>query len=268
MSTGPVTKLYEQFEPAERLALLREAMARQDHAEANRLGQSCPRRDYTQVDAAFGDRMDHAFDTMAVVCIDLRALWAKLDILHWAIGTARLMATHHQITATFAFMDGERFAKRLPQLDFFSRERQPEEDDGLGEEDDDEEHAADEQDDEAELSAPQVLRTSSHREGELARRMMAVEDRVQGMTDTVFLALFRTAHEHAQQLANTWEAFGRFCRDRVGVTPETMLDAWGFPIAADFKGMLKRYERVKPDPAKVDEYFGLITSSWDKRFGE
>jgi hypothetical protein len=266
MSAGPVTKLYEQFEPEERLTLLLEAMAWQDHAEANRLGKSCPRCSYSQVDAAFGDRMDMAFDTMAVVCIDLRALWAKLDILHWAIGTARLMATHHQITATFAFMDGERFAKRLPQLDFFSKDREPDDDDHK------EENGGEATDgpaeDDAPPTAPQPVRASRHREGELARRMMAVEDRVQGMTDTVFLALFRTAHEHAQQLANTWEAFGRFCRTRVGVEPDVMLDAWGFPIAQDFREMLKRYEDVKPDEARVDEYFGLITSTWDKRFGE
>jgi hypothetical protein len=47
-----------------------------------------------------------------------------------------------------------------------------------------------------------------------------------------------------------------------------MLDAWGYPIAKDFTDMLARYEHVKPQPAKVDEYFGLITGPWDQRFGE
>ena len=46
--------------------------------------------------------------------------------------------------------------------------------------------------------------------------MMAVEDRMQAMTDVVFAHLFQAAHDHAQQLAEMWEAFGRFCRTRVG----------------------------------------------------
>ncbi len=80
---GDPTKLYEQFQPPERLTLLLEAMARDDADEAGRLQRTCPRLTYTMQDAEFGERWAMAFDIMAVVCIDLRAMWAKLHLLEW-----------------------------------------------------------------------------------------------------------------------------------------------------------------------------------------
>jgi hypothetical protein len=104
-------------------------------------------------------------------------------------------------------------------------------------------------------------------DGEFARRMMAVEDRVQGMTDSVFASLFQAAHDLATQLVNSWAAFGRFCQERLGVSPETMLHAWGFPIADDLVAMLKRYEHIQANPTAVDAFFNQICSSWDSKFG-
>ena len=50
MATDP-TKLYDRFEPPERLTLVLEAMAGDDDGEVGRLQRSCPRRTYTQQDA-------------------------------------------------------------------------------------------------------------------------------------------------------------------------------------------------------------------------
>src|SRR4051812_48957539 len=74
VATDP-TKLYEQFQPPERLTLLIEAMARDDDAEAQRLQRPCPRIAYTARDPQFEDRWDMAFDILAVVTIDLRCMW-------------------------------------------------------------------------------------------------------------------------------------------------------------------------------------------------
>ena len=103
MSTN-TDKLYEHFGPQERLTLILEALARGD--EADRLSGSCPRLQYTMRDAAFGDRLDTAFDIMSIACVDLRCLWGKLETLRWVTAVARRMATHHQISATFALLDG------------------------------------------------------------------------------------------------------------------------------------------------------------------
>jgi hypothetical protein len=56
--------------------------------------------------------MDTAFAIMSIACVDLRYTWAKTDSLEFALPAARHTATGRQITATFAFMDGELFAKR------------------------------------------------------------------------------------------------------------------------------------------------------------
>jgi hypothetical protein len=267
MSTGPVTKLYEQFEPAERLTLMLEAMARGDEGEAERLGGSCPRGSYTQRDVRFTERVDTAFDIMAIACVDLRCLWGKVSTLEWATAAARQMATHHQITATFAFMDGECFGTKRPQLDFFSRDREP---DGDGDDDDDSgiEQADEPAEDNTALAAPQPLRASRHRQGELARRMMAVEDRVQVMTDYTFAALLRGILDLVRELSEVWSAYDRFCHDRLGVSAEVMLGAWEFPTGGEVMELLKRYGHVKPDPLKVDEYHGIYCRAWDRRFGE
>jgi hypothetical protein len=219
-------------------------------------------------DAAYGDRLDVAFDIMAIACIDLRCLWGKLLTLEWAIGGARLMATSHQIEATFAFMDGERLGRGLPQLDFFGR---PSRWEAEADEEDDEAEGGDGEEGEVPAEpadAPEPVRASDVHEGEVATRMMAVEDRLQATTDRTFASLLATAHNLAKELAEVWTAFDRFCHSRLGVSAETLLGAWEFPTGGEVTEALRRYKDVKPDPAKVDEYAGIYTRAWDRRFGE
>ena len=90
---GSNGQLYEQFAPQERLTLILEALARGDQAEADRLSGSCPRKTYTMRDAAYGERLDTAFDIMSIACIDLRCLWAKLDVLQWVLAVTRAATT-------------------------------------------------------------------------------------------------------------------------------------------------------------------------------
>src|SRR5688572_32439728 len=99
MQSEPTAKLYDQFQPPERLTLLIEAMARDDAAEARRLQDSCPRRSYTGPDVLFTERYTLAFDVMAVVTIDLRCAWAKLHVMRCVLGGIRDMAVAHKVTA-------------------------------------------------------------------------------------------------------------------------------------------------------------------------
>ena len=89
------------------------------------------------------------------------------------------------------------------------------------------------------------------------QRMGAVEDRAEHASALIAVVLARAAVNVAQDLVDIWAAFERFCRSRVGVSPRTMLNAWG-PLADDFEQALACYPKLKPDPAKADEYFGLI----------
>ena len=45
-----------------------------------------------------------------------------------------------------------------------------------------------------------------------------------------------------------------------------MMRAWQFPLD-EFLETLRRFEKTRPDPAKVKEYLGYITKQWDTRFG-
>src|SRR4051794_26976328 len=98
-TTESVTRLYDRFTPQERVALMLEAWARADTAEAGRLRESCPVRTYEATDAAFTDRMELSFDKLAVVCIELSQYAGRLHLLHWLIGTLDWLAEGHQINA-------------------------------------------------------------------------------------------------------------------------------------------------------------------------
>jgi hypothetical protein len=265
VATDP-TKLYEQFQPPERLTLLIEAMARDDAAEAQRLHRTCPRATYTAQDPQFEDRWDMAFDIMAVVNIDLWCLCGKLRVMRCALGGIRDMAVAHRITAALAFIDGERCGKGLPQCEFFAKplpepeaeETAPEEDENeIG--DDDADPDVDKGDDD------EVVVDPSPGQIDHGRRMDAVERRVEHFTTSNVVELLCVMEEIAKDLVNTWVAFGAFCRTRLGVSPETMMKAWQFPLD-DFLETLRRYDKTQPDPAKVKEYLGYICKQWDRRF--
>jgi hypothetical protein len=260
-------RLYEQFAPPERLTLLIEAMARDDAGEAERLQRTCPRFSYTGPDVQFTERYTLAFDIMAVVTIDLRCLWGKLHVMRCVLGGIRDMAVAHRIAASLAFIDGQRCGKGLPQCEFFARPL-PEPAAEETATDEDEVELGDDADcpnvdagDDDEVVDPTPA------EADHGRRMDAVERRVEQFTTRGVVELLCVMEDVARELVNTWAAFGAFCRTRLGVSPETMMRAWQFPLE-EFQETLKRFEKTRPDPAKVDQYFGYITKQWDERFGQ
>jgi len=218
MPPSPDAKLYDQFAAPERVTLWLQAMARGDEAEAGRLRASCPRKAYTQEDAAFGDRVEMAFDILAVVCIDLRCMWAKVETLDWAAGQVAELATVQNVTADLAFLDGSRCARGLPQTDFFS-ERPGESDGPRTDEDEDEDD-----DDDEEAVGP--------RPGDFADRMAAVERRAGRASAGTMFVLSQASLAVAKQLTDVWAAFDRFCRTRLGVDGKTLLRAWPSPSTA------------------------------------
>jgi hypothetical protein len=256
VATEP-TKLYEQFQPPERLTLLIEAMARDDAAEAQRLQRTCPRANYSGQDPQFGDRWDMAFDILAVVTIDLRCMWGKLHVLRWVLGEIRQLATAQNINAAFAFLDGERCGKGHKQMGFFARPM-PNPNDVVDYSDDDEGEETDDRSDEEVLN-PTPLQIDQ------GSRLDAVQRRSEYFTTCCALVLLGAMNDVAKDLVNTWAAFGAFCRTRLGVEPETMMRAWQFPLE-DFLQTLKLYDKTKPDPAKVKDYLGYLCKQWDRHF--
>jgi hypothetical protein len=250
-------------DPAERaLTLLLEALARGDEAEADRLHASCPRKTYTQQDAAFNGRLSLAFETMALVCIDLRCMWGKLQMLQWSLLVTEHFALERQLNASFAFLDGGRCAEGLPQLDWFAN-APPSAGAELGEED--EPGGDDEQDDhnDAPATCPRFVREAN----EHGRRLSAVEDRAERSTAEMWATISQVAIAVANDLVNAWAAFDRFCRTKLGVSANVMLAAWRFPLA-EFRSTLKLYKSVVPDEEKVEELLGGMTANWDGRYGK
>ena len=92
-----------------------------------------------------------------------------------------------------------------------------------------------------------------------------MQRRSEYFTTCTAVVLLGAINDVSKDLVNVWAAFGRFCTTRLGVSPETMLRAWQFPLE-DFLETLRRYDKTKPDPKKVDEYFGYIRTQWDRRF--
>jgi hypothetical protein len=88
--------------------------------------------------------------------------------------------------------------------------------------------------------------------------MAAVDDRAEASSGLLPAVLDRAAADVARELAVVWAAYGRFCRTRAGVPPETMLAAWGLPLARDVTAMLAHYPGVEADPAAVERYFDLV----------
>jgi hypothetical protein len=263
VSKPNVEKLYGNLKGPERLTLLLEAMARDDAAEAGRLQGSCPRSSYTGPDPGFFQRLTMAFDTVAVVCIDLRCMWGKLHMLHWVIGEVMpQMATALHITAGLGFIEGEYCGQGLPQIHFFAKPL-PEPREASEEEI---EQAASEAEGDEEEDFSDKDREQAKWHEDRGQRLHAVQKRAEHFTACGMLSLLVAAKETAQDLVNTWEAFGAFCRTRVGVEPEVMLRAWQFPVAGDFEAMLKHYSTLKPDPAKVKQYTHWICINWDRQF--
>jgi hypothetical protein len=69
---------YASLAPPERFALVVEAMARRDFAEADRLEDSCPRFTYRAEDAEYRDRMRRSFAIAAMACLNMRGGLAQL----------------------------------------------------------------------------------------------------------------------------------------------------------------------------------------------
>jgi hypothetical protein len=256
-------KLYDRLKPQERLTLYIEAMARDDAAESSRVESSCPRSNWTGPDPRFHQRLTMAFDVMAVVTIDLRCMWGKLHLLHWVMEqVVPEMTTALHITAGLGFIEGEHCGQGLPQIHFFSRPLpKPRE-----ASDEEFEQAAREAEGEDDEDFGDEDREQPKWHQDRGQRLHAVEKRAQHFTACGKLSLMLAARDTAQDMVNTWEAFGAFCRTRVGVTAETMLAAWGFPVAGDFEETLKRYAHLKPQAEKVRDYTRSICINWDRMF--
>jgi hypothetical protein len=98
-NTEALTKYYHDFTPMERLNLVIAAITRDDNAEVEKLLKTCPRRHYTQRDAAFVDKyyrmvdiknifitnFEMYSDAAGLLYIIFLSLEDQIGIYEWAI---------------------------------------------------------------------------------------------------------------------------------------------------------------------------------------
>jgi hypothetical protein len=89
MSRYPLAKHYEQLVPRERLQLLLSAEGRRDHAEVDRLKESCPRHLYRLRDVAFTDRLAAMSQLNLAILGDIHALLAEYRMVQRLCGSMK-----------------------------------------------------------------------------------------------------------------------------------------------------------------------------------
>jgi hypothetical protein len=253
MAQQGMDKLYDTFAPKERLTLFLQAMARRDEAEALRLWGSCPRRRYEQADAAFVDRHQVAFDTAAVAAADLRHLCGRAQAIRWARELVEALTAYQGMMADLAFEEGIALAEGRPPSPLFLPDEQR--------------TVAPERSVIPEPTEGKRRRRDAYSIEELAQRALAVEQRAREQGERAVAILAGTERAAAGELALAWAAFGRFCRERAGVEPETLLSAWKLPGADEVPALLASYPHDAPAPAAVDEYFQCLATLWEARVG-
>jgi hypothetical protein len=104
----------------------------------------------------------------------------------------------------------------------------------------------------------------------VADHVQRIETRADAATTFIRQELEQAAGMVAQDLLDTWEAFSRFCGQRLGVTPRTLYAAWGFPpdMVQSLLDVLARYSHLKPREEQASELTAALSKSWVERFGK
>jgi len=71
---------------------------------------------------------------------------------------------------------------------------------------------------------------------------------------------------HAAEILSQWEGFGRFCREVLGVEPQTLLAAYGLWRDDPAAEVLAAYPDAKADEAKAAHWADNWRQNWDRRF--
>jgi hypothetical protein len=226
---GPI---YAAVTPEERFRLTMEARARGDEAEYRRLWDNTPRKTYTMRDAGVADRLQ-AVDTLAlVVLLELAAPLAKLQMLKAQALLVEYLKNWEADLICAGWYDGYCHGRaewwRLARM-----EGEPPE---TNEEDNEEE----------ELSL-------SEDEGPAAHWLFGVNSRL--IRDLEIIVL------------EQWEAFSQFCREDLGLEPETVLTVVMAPALESVQKALREMQGIQADPVEAEERRVLLGRLWYRLAG-
>ena len=233
-----ITRHYEALTPTERFTLTIEAMGRRDDAEADRLGDTCPRFLYRLEDAEFRDRMRRAYSIAATVRLNMREGLAQIRM------AAKFRALHRTFSGPVT--------QSLPAAYLCGRE-----------------HGRDE----ATVSigplpaTTAALAESLARDAELQEQMpeltVVAQEATLQVADTLHYAVGEMV---AVDLLSQWEGFTTFCRDALRTEPLTLTRALGLGVDDPEEKVRREYLNAEPDASRAAEWALRWTHSWRRRF--
>jgi hypothetical protein len=62
-----------------------------------------------------------------------------------------------------------------------------------------------------------------------------------------------------------WEAFGRFCREQLGLPPEVLVAAWARPALVNLDDFAAALDAAEPDAAAVETLADVLCCAWRRR---
>ena len=238
MATDPITRQYGALDGAERFALMLEAMARGDEADADRLEDTCPRRNYNTLDLEFRDRMKRAFMTTAFAMTNIRRGLAMVESAQIFRDCHREFAGGPTLVATTAFLYGRKYG-----------------------------HGECGAIEEIDLPDLEVLKAEVKQRPDLKTQLRDVRaiaaEGVKKVAETMMEAM---GEGLAGEILSQWEGFARFCRGSLGLEPMTVAKAYGLGTEDPEQEVLAEFPDAKADEAKTAEWAEKWTGNWDRRF--
>ncbi|MDB5328918.1 MAG: hypothetical protein JWP03_69 [Phycisphaerales bacterium] len=223
----------------ERFALLVEAMARRDDREADRLGDTCPRRTYRAEDQAFRERMRLASTIANRVCLNLRAGLAQIRMAKVFCQQAEKFAGPSAFVARAAFLCGREYGRwEAGAIETI----------GLPD---------------ARSLADAVAAQPELRE-QLQEAREVAEEAMGKVAQTLLEA---TGELHATDLLSQWEGFGRFCGESLGVDPVTVFRAFGLGHEDPAMEVRSAFPAARTDDTIAVEWARRWSWSWQRRVG-
>src|SRR4051812_29424241 len=207
-----LTRSYVVLTPPERFSLMVEALARDDHTEADRLEDTCPKLNYSHNDWEFRDRLQRSYTIALLAMVNLQKLLAVIRCSGVFVDNHREFAHPPTLVATCAFLFGRQYG--MWECGAIERIDLPDLDDLKAE-------------------------VKGHPD---------LKEQLKELRECAELSVLRVAKEVRESIGvgvgvealSQWEGFGRFCRRYLGVEPLTLLRAYelgrGGPAAEGLAG--------------------------------
>ena len=232
MKSDGLAKLYDTLTADERFRLTVEALAREDKPEIDRLHRSCPRRTYTRMDVGYTERYETGAVLTLASMVELAPRLAKLQMVE----AFRVLGEHLQNVGENAIV----MAYLAGFEDGAEAARQAEDRNGKHQKVEADEAVLD-----AWAARAVQLRATIEALCDQLRDLLAVDARM------------------------SWDAFAEFCREELGLAPETVVTAWARPLLPRLQAHRAALDAAQSDAKDVETLATVLHWAWRREvFGD